>query len=206
MHTILEALLALSGLRSSTPLHIIGGIIDRGFSLNDYDVVALDHSLALSRLVEAPPPGLHLIPRSWLDREVLPPSVRLGSKALWDFVEAGEGDSTLEGRLSLARNVRLLETKVRRGNSNIKSINRGLSVGFGDGAELALLSSVCQEVVGIETSPQMVAMARARGYEAYLMDMNLLDLFLPWFLIFTHFSSSMSIFVVLSYLHDCLVR
>lgn len=175
MHTILEALLALGGLRSSTPLHIIGGIIDRGFSLNDYDVVALDNSLALARLVEAPPPGLHLIPRSWLSREVLPPSAVLGSKRLWDYAEASGAISTPEGVLSLAGSIGFLEAKVRGCNSNIKSINRGLSVGFGEGAELALLALVCQEVVGIESSPQMVAVARARGYEVYLMDMNLLD-------------------------------
>jgi SAM-dependent methyltransferase len=167
-----QALAALEGFRSSVPVSLIGGIIDRGFSENDVDVLYQSH-FSHDRLLEhcgmqsLLHGRLHLINRQDLHRQIQPPELRIGSALLWDYADKSYYLPDEFLRQSTLRWFNLLKDSL--------PAKQVLDVGCGDGYFIYLCYLAGAHAVAISSSLDDVHLCSSLGQETYLMDQNLLD-------------------------------
>jgi SAM-dependent methyltransferase len=167
-----QVLAALEGFRSSVPISLIGGIIDRGFSDNDVDLL-YQSVLSHDRLLEHCGPQsllhgrLHLVGRDELNRQIQPPELRIGSALLWDYADKSYYLPDEFLRQSSYRWLNLLKDSLPG--------KQVLDIGCGGGWCLYHCHFAGAHAVGISSSLDDIQMCSSRGEEVYLMDQNLLD-------------------------------
>jgi len=182
-----EVLSYLDNLRCSVPATLIGGMVDRGFSQNDIDLLTRDFSLTSSRVKEALSDlarYLHEVPESQIGRKAVPPKLIIGSPMLWDYVQS----EPFYSDESLNTSTRLWLSKLPLKGMHI------LDVGCGDGYAMKLMQEKGAYPVGISTSSENIKALREEGFEVYLMDQNCLDFEYESFdIVFSHHALEHSI-------------
>lgn len=164
-----QVLSELKGFRCSVPATLIGGIVDRGFSENDIDLLYHELSLTQQKIASSLTPELarrlHPVAEEEIGQQAKPPQLVIGGSLLWDYAQKQpfRGDEFLEQ--STKRWLKGLEVVGRR----------ILDVGCGDGFALKLFSFYGAHPLGISTAEEEVKWCREQGLEAYLMDQNWLD-------------------------------
>lgn len=164
-----EVLNELKELKCSVPATLIGGLVDRGFSDNDVDLLYSGLSLTHQKVTNSLSPELarrlHLVAEEEIGHQARPPRLLVGGALLWDYAHSPPflGDEFMEQ--STLRWTKGLEVEGRR----------ILDVGCGDGFASWLFSSLGGHPVAISASVEEVRHCRQQGLEAYLMDQNLLD-------------------------------
>jgi SAM-dependent methyltransferase len=159
----------LNGLRCSVPATLIGGLVDRGFSDNDVDLLYSGLSLTDRKVARSLSPELarrlHLVAEEEIGHQARPPKLLVGGALLWDYAQSSPfpGDEFME-----QSTLRWIEGLVVEGR-------RILDVGCGDGFAVWLFSSLGALPVAISASEEEVCHCCQQGLEAYLMDQNLLD-------------------------------
>ena len=188
-----EVLSHLEKLRCSVPATLIGGIVDRGFSQNDIDILDKDYSMTCQKIREALPEELahyiHQVPEDEIGREAVPPKLEIGGPRFWDYVQ--EEPFYSDGFLNYSTRMSL-----RRLDITGKNI---LDVGCGDGYALSFMQSLGGFPIGISTAKENIRELREKGYKAYLMDQNCLDFPSQSFdIVFSHHTLEHSIAPVLA--------
>jgi SAM-dependent methyltransferase len=164
-----QVLSELKELRCSVPATLIGGLVDRGFSDNDVDLLYSGLSLTHQKVAHSLSPELarrlHLVAEEEIGHQARPPKLLVGGALLWDYAQSPPlpGDEFTEQ--STLRWSKGLEVEGRR----------ILDVGCGDGFAMWMFSSLGGHPVAISASEEEVCHCRQQGLEAYLMDQNLLD-------------------------------
>ena len=188
-----EVLSHLDNLSCSVPATLIGGIVDRGFSQNDIDVLVKPNTYSHARLKEALPADLarlvHLVEESEIGREALPPRLQIGGPRLWDHAqkEPFYSDSFMN------YSTRICLHRLPIAGKHI------LDVGCGDGYALSYMVSLKGYPIGISPSQENIEGLRRHGYEVYLMDQNCLDFPDQTFdIVFSHHTLEHSIAPVLA--------
>ncbi len=164
-----QVLALLQNIKCSTPTYLVGGIVDRGFSENDVDLVRSKYAFPGENhrlLSDIPTP--HHIPPEDLARPLASPLLPIGAPSLWDYADKKSypqdeflAHSSFYWLTQLAP---LLKDK---------SV---LDVGCGQGETLAsLLHFLDAHPTGISTSEEDIRICHLNNLEAYLMDQNLLE-------------------------------
>lgn len=170
-----QVLSELKGLRCSVPATLIGGLVDRGFSDNDVDLLYSELSLTHQKVTHNLSPELarrlHLVAEEEIGHQARPPKLLVGGALLWDYAPSPllPGDEFMEQ--STLRWIKGLVDKTLREVEG----KRILDVGCGDGFAMWMFSSLGARPVAISASEEEVRHCRQQGLEAYLMDQNLLD-------------------------------
>lgn len=164
-----QVLNELKGLRCSVPGTIIGGLVDRGFSDNDVDLLysglSLTHQKVANNLSPELARRLHLVAEEEIGHQARPPKLLVGGALLWDYAQTQPFPEDEFMEQSTRFWLRGLEVEGRR----------ILDVGCGDGFAIWMFSSLGGHPVAISASEEEVRHCREQGLEAHLMDQNLLD-------------------------------
>ena len=162
-----QVLALLHNFKSSVPTYLVGGIVDRGFSENDVDLVRskyafLDHGQHLSAI-----PSVHTINPEDLSRPLASPLLPIGAPSLWDYVDQQsypQDEFLAQSSLYWLTQLKPFLTR-----------QRVLDVGCGQGTTLSLLQELQAYPIGISTSEEDIRICQLHHLEAYLMDQNLLE-------------------------------
>ncbi len=183
-----QVLSELKEFRCSVPATLIGGIVDRGFSENDIDLLYHGLSLTPQKVASSLTPELnrrlHLVAEEEIGQQAKPPQLVIGGSLLWDYAQKKPfwDDEFLEQSTKRWLKPLVSRTEDRTGDggretgpqSSVSGL-RILDVGCGDGFAMQLFSFYGAYPVGISTAEEEVHWCREQGLEAYLMDQNWLD-------------------------------
>ena len=157
-----QVLQQLQDFKSSIPAYLIGGIVDRGFSRNDVDILLSSYAYHQPQLDQA-----HFIAPEELGRQPGSPLLPLGAPCLWDYQDR--------------RSYPLDEFSARSAHRWLQEMSlllqgaRVLDIGCGQGQSLYHFSQAGARATGIATSAEDIRICRLHGLEAYLMDQNFLE-------------------------------
>lgn len=157
-----QVLAELQDFRSSVPTYLVGGMVDRGFSNNDVDILRSKYAYAKPSLSR-----LHLIDPEELSHPLASPLLPIGGRLLWDFAD----DAHYETDEFLAQSTAYWTTQLQAALRGKEVVD----VGCGDGFGLKCLAAAGAHPIGISTCSRDIEVCRFKGFEAYLMDQNLLE-------------------------------
>jgi len=168
--TLGQLLSRLSKMKSSIPAYLIGSLVDRGWSDNDWDLMVEPFTRTKDILFASLPSeyqeACHVSLASHLQRAQ--PLLPLGGHLLWDYAdkEPFQPDPILHHSVLFTINATL---------SRFSDPLFILDAGCGIGHALTTFEALGHHAIGLSSSIEDVNALRNLGFEVYLMDMNCLD-------------------------------